>query len=212
MCSRPVHPYQRCRNRDGYDQYPTAVHGWSRPGGAPAQSARRWRDWSAGLLHGGGTPLLCDLFHSRRSAFQLRSAAPPDQLADVRLGRMGAKRQLPAHWHPRHAVWMGVRSSVRALGGGRTVPILLIAVGSGLIGAGLFAPDPLSGYPPGTPPTAVHPSAHRVVHDLCSTPLFTAWPAACIVLARRFGFAWMAAIGWRFIRSRRAQAYPGFRR
>jgi hypothetical protein len=26
------------------------------------------------------------------------------------------------------------------------------------------------------------------------------------------GFAWMAAIGWRFIRSRRAQAYPGFRR
>ena len=157
----------------------------------------------------------------------------------------------------------GVRSSVRALGGGRTVPILLIAVGIGLIGAGLFAPDPLSGYPPGTPPTAVHPSAHRVVHDLCSTPVFTALPAACIVLARRFaknsmtswavysaisgtlleiffmlssvafaqgsalltpiggllqrltlatGFAWMAAIGWRFIRSRRAQAHPGFRR
>ena len=143
------------------------------------------------------------------------------------------------------------------------MPILLIAVGSGLIGAGLFAPDPLSGYPPGTPPTAVHPSAHRVVHDLCSTPVFTALPAACIVLARRFaknsmtswavysaisgtlmviffvlssvafaqgsalltpiggllqrltlatGFAWMATIGWRFIRSRRAQAYPGFRR
>ena len=80
----------------------------------------------------------------------------------------------------------GVRAPIRRLGGGRTVPILLIVVGIGLIGAGFFDPDPLSGYPPGPPPTALNASLHRVLHDLFSTPVFTALPAACIVLARRF--------------------------
>jgi hypothetical protein len=78
---------------------------------------------------------------------------------------------------------IGIRSTVRKLGGGR-VPILFMLVGAGLIGAGLFAPDPLSGYPPGTPPAAVSPSLHRVLHDLFSTPVFTALPAACIILSR----------------------------
>jgi len=58
------------------------------------------------------------------------------------------------------------------------VSILFMLVGAGLIGAGLFATDPLSGYPPGTPPAAVSPSLHRVLHDLFSTPVFTALPAA----------------------------------
>ena len=89
---------------------------------------------------------------------------------------------------------LGIRSPVRKLGGGRTVPILFIAVGIGLIGAALFEPDPLSGYPPGTPPAALHPSPHRILHDLFSTPVFTALPAACIVLARRFAKSRM--IGW----------------
>jgi hypothetical membrane protein len=89
---------------------------------------------------------------------------------------------------------LGIRSTVRKLGGGRTVPILFMVVGAGLIGAGLFAPDPLSGYPPGTPPAAVSPSLHRVLHDLFSTPVFTALPAACIILARRF--AKCRRIGW----------------
>jgi hypothetical membrane protein len=88
---------------------------------------------------------------------------------------------------------IGIRSTVRKLGGGR-VPILFMLVGAGLIGAGLFAPDPLSGYPPGTPPAAVSPSLHRVLHDLFSTPVFTALPAACIILARRF--AKRRRIGW----------------
>jgi hypothetical protein len=89
---------------------------------------------------------------------------------------------------------IGIRSTVRKLGGGRTVPILFMLVGAGLIGAGLFAPDPLSGYPPGTPPAAVSPSLHRVLHDLFSTPVLTALPAACIILARRF--AKRRRIGW----------------
>ena len=89
---------------------------------------------------------------------------------------------------------LSVRSPVRKLGGGRTVPILFMAVGIGLIGAALFEPDPLSGYPLGTPPAALYPSLHRVLHDLFSTPVFTALPAACVVLARRFAKSRM--IGW----------------
>jgi len=88
----------------------------------------------------------------------------------------------------------GVRSPVRLLGGGRTVPVLIMAVGLGLVGAGFFDPDPISGYPPGTPPIALQASLHRVLHDLFSTPVFTALPAACIVLARRF--AKVRMIGW----------------
>jgi len=88
----------------------------------------------------------------------------------------------------------GVRSPIRVLGGGRTIPVLLIAFGLGLVGAGLFDPDPISGYPPGTPPTALRPSLHRVLHDLFSTPVFTALPVACIVLTRRF--AKVRMIGW----------------
>jgi hypothetical protein len=83
----------------------------------------------------------------------------------------------------------GVQCSVRRLGGGWTVPVLLLAVGLGLIGAALFVPDPLSGYPPGSPPTAPEPTLHRVLHDLFSTPVFTALPAACVVMARRFAKA-----------------------
>lgn len=86
----------------------------------------------------------------------------------------------------------GLRRTLRQLGGGRTVPVLLVVVGIGLIGAGLFDPDPLSGYPPGTPPTALDPSWHRVLHDLCSTPVFTVLPAACVVMARRFSRSGLA--------------------
>ncbi len=83
----------------------------------------------------------------------------------------------------------GVRCTVRRLGGGWTVPVLLLVIGAGLIGAAVFVPDPLSGYPPGSPPTAPDPSLHRVLHDLFSTPVFTVLPAACVVMARRFAKA-----------------------
>jgi hypothetical membrane protein len=88
----------------------------------------------------------------------------------------------------------GLRAPVRSLGGGRTVPVLLAAVGLGLVGAGFFDPDPISGYPPGTPSVALDPSLHRVLHDLFSTPVFTGLPAAAIVLARRFAKVGMT--GW----------------
>lgn len=68
---------------------------------------------------------------------------------------------------------------------GRAVPILIALVGAGLLGAGFCACDPISGYPPGSPIPAPR-TAHGIAHDLFSTPVFTALPAAMVVMARRF--------------------------
>jgi hypothetical protein len=62
------------------------------------------------------------------------------------------------------------------------------AVGVGLVGAGIFATDPVNGYPPGSPVPAI-PTPEGRWHDLFSTPVFTALPAACLVLAARFAKA-----------------------
>jgi hypothetical protein len=71
-------------------------------------------------------------------------------------------------------------------GTGRWVPLLLGLLAVGLVGAGVFVADPISGYPPGTPPQPVRTTA-GALHELFSTPVFTALPAACFVLARRCG-------------------------
>jgi hypothetical protein len=80
----------------------------------------------------------------------------------------------------------GFLHPTRRLGGGRWGPILVMAVGVGLAGAGLFDPDPLNGYPPGSPLEPVHPSRHFMLHSAFSTPVFTAWPAVCFVYAVRW--------------------------
>ena len=68
---------------------------------------------------------------------------------------------------------------------GRWTPILLTAVGIGLVGAGIFPTDPVNGYPPGSPDPAPRTAAGQL-HDLFSTPVFTALPAAALVLGARF--------------------------
>lgn len=73
-------------------------------------------------------------------------------------------------------------------GGGRWTPILVAAVGIGLVGAGIFPADPINGYPPGSPVPAPRTTA-GVLHDLCSTPVFTALPAAALVLGSRLARA-----------------------
>jgi hypothetical protein len=70
-------------------------------------------------------------------------------------------------------------------GSGRWLAVLLALVGLGLVGAGLAAADPFGGYPPGTPPVPVARTTHGVLHDVASTPVFTALPAACFVWGRR---------------------------
>lgn len=74
---------------------------------------------------------------------------------------------------------------LRRAGAGRAVPILIALVGAGLVGAGFFACDPISGYPPGAPVPAPR-TAHGIAHDLFSTPVFTVLPAAMLVMAKRF--------------------------
>jgi hypothetical protein len=74
---------------------------------------------------------------------------------------------------------------LRRAGCGWWAPLLVGLVGVGLIGAGIFAADPISGYPLGSPVPAP-PTAHGIAHQLFSTPVFTALPAAMLVMARRF--------------------------
>ncbi|MGH2352855.1 MAG: DUF998 domain-containing protein [Chloroflexota bacterium] len=79
----------------------------------------------------------------------------------------------------------GTRRALRPLGGSTWGPLLVGACAVGLLGAGIFATDPLSGYPPGTPEQRVY-SMHGALHDLFSTFYFVGVPAACLVFARRF--------------------------
>ena len=65
-------------------------------------------------------------------------------------------------------------------------PLLVGIWAVGLIGAGVFVTDPVSGYPPGTPDQLPGYSWSGALHDLFSLPAFVALAAACFVLARRF--------------------------
>jgi len=68
-------------------------------------------------------------------------------------------------------------------------PIMIGALGLGLIGAGVFVTDPASGYPPGAPlgiGTDKPPSWHGGLHLLASIVVFGGLPTACFVFARRF--------------------------
>ncbi len=80
----------------------------------------------------------------------------------------------------------GLRRALHPLGGSTWGPLLVGAVGVGLIGAGIFVTDPINGFPPGTPDKLVNYSTHGALHQLVSTPVFVGLPAACFVFARRF--------------------------
>jgi len=62
-------------------------------------------------------------------------------------------------------------------------PILLGTIGLGLIGSGIFVMDPDLGYPPGASTTQ---TVHGTIHLLLGAVVFSALPAVCFVLARRF--------------------------
>lgn len=68
----------------------------------------------------------------------------------------------------------------------RTGPILISTVGLGLIGAAIFTTDPISGYPPGSPPTQDPLSVQAHLHNLASTPVFLCLPTAAAVYAHAF--------------------------
>jgi Protein of unknown function (DUF998) len=79
---------------------------------------------------------------------------------------------------------VGLWRALRPLGGSTWGPLLVGAHGIGLLGAGIFVTDPVSGYPPGTPDhLAAYGSAHAALHDLFSVGTFVGLPIACLVLA-----------------------------
>jgi len=91
----------------------------------------------------------------------------------------------------------GLRFAQRRYNGGIWAPVLIGLIAIGLIGAGVFTADPLSGYPPGTPavPVGAARTAHGVLHQTFSALVFLGLPAACCVLGYRFarsGRKWWA--------------------
>ena len=62
---------------------------------------------------------------------------------------------------------------------------LIGAAGAGLIGAAVFATDPVSGYPPGTPDAVLQPSRTGIVHNLAAVPVFVGLPAAAFTCSWR---------------------------
>jgi hypothetical membrane protein len=88
---------------------------------------------------------------------------------------------------------IGLRPALKRYGAGFWAPLLIGLVSVGLIGAGVFVADPISGYPPGTPMTP-QGTTHGALHYLFSAPVFLALPAACCVLAYRFAASGRA--GW----------------
>ncbi|GAA1007520.1 hypothetical protein Aple_018720 [Acrocarpospora pleiomorpha] len=81
---------------------------------------------------------------------------------------------------------VGLRRLLKPHGRATWGPSLIAVWGIGLIGAGVFATDPVSGYPPGTPNMVEHPSTLGALHDVFSIPAFIALLAACLVFTRRF--------------------------
>jgi hypothetical protein len=85
---------------------------------------------------------------------------------------------------------VGMRRAMPACPGSRWAPKLIAVVGAGLIGGGVFHPDPSGGYPPGAPQGASAVSSwHGVLHMISGTAAFVAMIAVCFVLARRFSAA-----------------------
>ena len=63
---------------------------------------------------------------------------------------------------------------------GRAAPVLIGAAGAGLIGSAVFATDPVSGYPPGTPDALTRPTRTGIAHNLAAVPVFAGLPAAAL--------------------------------
>jgi hypothetical protein len=82
---------------------------------------------------------------------------------------------------------VGLWRAPRPRGGSTWGPLLIGAYAIGLLGAGIFVTDPVSGYPPGTPDQLIeYSSVQAALHDLFSVPTFVGLPIACFVFARRF--------------------------
>lgn len=85
---------------------------------------------------------------------------------------------------------MGLR---RALNPGRGVPILVGVYGVGMIGGGLFPPDPALGWPAGAPEGLPEQlSTTSMLHTACAAAAFLSLIVASLVSGRLGGRTWAA--------------------
>ncbi|MFI7050272.1 DUF998 domain-containing protein [Streptosporangium sandarakinum] len=85
---------------------------------------------------------------------------------------------------------VGLRRNLRSGPGRSWGPSLVGVWALGLVGAGLFTTDPVSGYPAGSPDLLpAYGSTQAALHDAVSLVAFVAILGACIVFARRFAAA-----------------------
>ena len=81
-------------------------------------------------------------------------------------------------------VGLGMRAT-RGPGAG-AIPRLVTIAGVGLVGCGVFLPDPSLGYPPGTPDQLVTPLTwHGALHYASATAIALALTAAVVIGIRR---------------------------
>jgi uncharacterized protein DUF998 len=81
----------------------------------------------------------------------------------------------------------GMRRVLRGGRGGTWGPLLIGAMGVGMIGGGVFVADPALGFPPGAPegqPETL--SWHGILHGVAFLVAFVSWTVACFVFTRRF--------------------------
>lgn len=81
---------------------------------------------------------------------------------------------------------IGLWLALRPQRGSTWGSLFVAAWAIGLIGAGLFVTDPVSGYPPGTPAVILNPTPHGALHDQVSVLGFLGLTVACFVFASHF--------------------------
>jgi hypothetical protein len=81
---------------------------------------------------------------------------------------------------------VGLWLALRPQRGSTWGPLLIALWAAGLIGAGIFITDPVSGYPPGTPDVSLNPTIHGALHDQISLIGFLALTIACFVFGYSF--------------------------
>ncbi len=81
---------------------------------------------------------------------------------------------------------IGLWLTLRPQGGSTWGPLLIGVWAAGLLAAGIFVTDPVSGYPPESPGLLLSHTVHGNLHDLFSLLGFLALTISCFVFASHF--------------------------
>lgn len=80
---------------------------------------------------------------------------------------------------------IGIRRALYQTFGARMIPLTVMLFGAGMLFAGIFLPDPLPGFPPGTLAIQAPLSQHAQMHGIGFALAFGSLTIACFVFARR---------------------------